>query len=385
MRGPVTAKLTKQDVERLLSEPSTDNRADTAAKLAGDFQAGSLSEPERALALEIFGIMAEDAAERVRQALAEHLKECREIPRMLARRLAADVDTVAIPVLRHSEVLTDDDLIEIVRSSGEAKQCAIAGRPALSDTVAVSLVERGSETVVTRVMENSGARLSEATLTRVMELYGDSTVVSTAITRRGLLPMSVAERLVAAATESLQKQLADRSDVSTDAMADLVMGIRERATLSLVNPCFGIGDARGLVTALDAHGRLTSSIIIRSLCLGDIAFFEAAMAHLTGLPALNAQILVHDEGRRGLQALWEKAGMPKAMLPVALAAIEASEELQYDGGPGDRERYRRRLLERVLTCCGEAGFDLERIDKEGLEYLLAKLGEFRAADTIASH
>ena len=310
----MTAKLTKQDVERLLTDPSSENRADTAAKLAIDFHHGALGDHERAMAVEIFGIMAEDAAERVRQALAEHLKECRDIPRAIARRLAADVDTVAVPMLRHSELLTDDDLLAIVRSSGEAKQYAIAARPSLSDTVAGSLVEQGSEAVVARVMENPSARLSEATLTRVMDLHGDSSTVSTAVTRRALLPMSIAERLVAAATENLQRQLADRNDVSPDAMADLVMGIRERATLSLVNPRFGIGDARRLVDALDERGRLTASIVIRGLCMGDIAFFEAAMARLARLPMLNAQILIHDEGRRGLEALWRKAGMPEALL-----------------------------------------------------------------------
>ncbi len=379
----MTAKLTKQDVERLLTDPSSENRADTAAKLASDFHHGALGDHERAMAVEIFGLMVEDAAERVRQALAEHLKECRDIPRAIARRLAADVDTVAVPMLRHSELLTDDDLLAIVRSSGEAKQCAIAARPSLSDTVAGSLVEQGSEAVVTRVMENPSARLSEATLTRVMDLHGDSSAVSTAVTRRALLPMSIAERLVAAATENLQRQLADRNDVSPDAMADLVMGIRERATLSLVNPRIGIGDARRLVDALDERGRLTASIVIRGLCMGDIAFFEAAMARLARLPMLNAQVLIHDEGRRGLEALWRKAGMPEALLRVGLAAIEASEEIEYDGEPHDRERYRRRVIERVLTRCDEdSGLDLAMVAAGDLEYLLAKLGEFRAADTV---
>lgn len=39
--------LTKDDVSKLLSDPSADNRAETAAKVAGDFDSGALSDNER--------------------------------------------------------------------------------------------------------------------------------------------------------------------------------------------------------------------------------------------------------------------------------------------------------------------------------------------------
>ena len=38
-------KLTQDDVSRLLSDPSTDTRAKTATKIAGDFNAGDLNYP----------------------------------------------------------------------------------------------------------------------------------------------------------------------------------------------------------------------------------------------------------------------------------------------------------------------------------------------------
>ena len=43
--------------------------------------------------------------------------------------MARDVEAVALPVLGASSVLTDDDLIELVRTGTAAKQTAIAGRP----------------------------------------------------------------------------------------------------------------------------------------------------------------------------------------------------------------------------------------------------------------
>ncbi|MEE9316851.1 MAG: hypothetical protein V3U48_01015 [Rhodospirillales bacterium] len=54
-------KLTKEDVAKLLSDPSVDTRVDMAAKVAGDFDANALSENERRLAEEIFHVMVKDA------------------------------------------------------------------------------------------------------------------------------------------------------------------------------------------------------------------------------------------------------------------------------------------------------------------------------------
>ena len=378
----MTGKLTKQDLERLLTDPSAENRADLAAKIADEYQGGDLGDDERKIVIEIFLIMVEDAEARVRAALSEHLKESGEIPRELALRFAHDEDIVAAPILRSSDLLTDDDLIEIVRSSGEAKQSAIAERKTISERVTDTLVEHGSPSVVSRVMENPGARVSEATYGRVLDVFGASSEVGSAMVRRALLPVSVAERLVALAAENLEKQLDDGTDASGHQLADMIERVRERATLSLVDPRFGIGDAGRLVETLAERARLTPSIVLRAVCMGDLAFFEAAMAHITKLPLLNVQILANDEGRRGLQALWDKAKMPRNMLPVLVAAVEVADEVEYDGRPHDRERYRRRVLERALTRCEGAGISIEGVDADGLEYLLTKLSQFSGRDTV---
>jgi uncharacterized protein (DUF2336 family) len=158
--------------------------------------------------------------------------------------------------------------------------------------------------------------------------------------------------------------------------------VRERATLGLIDPRFGIGDAEHLVRSLDENGRLTGSIILRSLCFGDIGFFEAALARLAKVPLANARILVHDSTRRGVRAIWDKADMPKALFPTVAVGMEIVAEMGYDGEPHDRERFRRRMLERVLTQCEGTDPSKPRIDPDNLEYLLRKLGDLSGEDTL---
>ena len=113
----MVGSLSRDDVERLLAAPSAEHRAETAAKVAADFGTRVLSASERKLAEDIFRRLARDAELSVREALAANLKENPDVPPDVARRLAADVDSVALPVLQFSAVLSEEDLIAIVREN----------------------------------------------------------------------------------------------------------------------------------------------------------------------------------------------------------------------------------------------------------------------------
>src|SRR5579864_7979975 len=140
VRRTMADNLTKSDVERLLADPSPETRADMAAKVAREFRRGRLTGEERRIAEEIVRIMAQDAALRVRQALAEHLKESNSLPPDVARLLAADVEPVALPVLQYSTVLTDEDLLELVKGANSQRLTAIARRRTLSEPISDAVV-----------------------------------------------------------------------------------------------------------------------------------------------------------------------------------------------------------------------------------------------------
>ena len=113
--------LTQADVERLLTEPSAETRCEAAAKVAVTYAADELSEQERALAEDILRTLVHDMEVSVRESLAENLKSYNGLAHDIAVDLASDVDSVSLPVIRFSDVLTDDDLIEIVRTQGAQK------------------------------------------------------------------------------------------------------------------------------------------------------------------------------------------------------------------------------------------------------------------------
>ena len=374
-KKPVPPRLTQADVAKLLANPSAPIRAKTTAKIAAQFDAQQLSPTERKIAEDIFRVLVKDAEVLVREALSAQLKATPDLPHDVAWALARDVDSVALPMLKFSEVLTDDDLIQIVRGCSPAKQATVAQRAHVSEQVSDAVVDTGNMNAVARLVGNEGAAISDTAFDRVISEYQDVPAIADSLARRPNLPPAISERLVTALSERLQSYLVSKHEISPDVASNMVLQARERATMNLID--YGSNDAEleNLVEQLHRKDRLTASLLLRALCVGDLNFFEWAMARLTALPINNVRILIHDKGMLGLEPLYLRAKLPKTLFPAFRAAINLVVETDYDGGLNDRQRYVERLLERMLTQFNDPA---TRIAPNDIEYLMAKLRQIAA-------
>ncbi len=165
---------------------------------------------------------------------------------------------------------------------------------------------------------------------------------------RHSLPITVSERLVAIVSDEFQRHLVKVHALSPGVASDIVLRSREHAIIRL---SMGSSEAElaRMVDQMHHSGRLTPTLMLRALCTGDIAFFEAAMAVKGDVPIGNAQILIHEGSRRGLAGLYRKAGMPENLFEAICAAIDVVDETGFDGDARDLERFRARVITRVLT------------------------------------
>jgi uncharacterized protein (DUF2336 family) len=184
--------------------------------------------------------------------------------------------------------------------------------------------------------------------------------------RRGELPLTVAERLVAVVTDQLRNHLIRHHKVPSHVAERLAAQSRERATVGLSTESLDGERVTELVTQLRAGGRLTPSLLLRAACTGDMRLLEEAFAQLAGIPVHKAWILLHDAGPLGLRAIYERAKQPEFLYPAFRVALDVYHETELDGGPHDRERFERRMLERILTqyddlTGDDLGFLLDRL------------------------
>lgn len=359
--------LTQADVARLLAEPSAAVRAEVADKLAREIDSPGLGEAELQIAHDILRIMAKDVELTVRGALSASLRAARRLPHDVALRLANDVEAVALPILAESPVLTEADLVELIDSGSSPKQQAIAGRSDISEPVADAVARQGSEEAVAALLANAKARIAEPSLGTAIDRFADSERVKRTMVHRAKLPVTIAERLVAIVSDNLQSYLVRHHDLPVKLATDIVLQSRERATLA-----YTLGtderEMERLVRQMHRRQRLTPFLVLRAICVGDLAFFEMAMAVMADIPVANARTLIHDAGPNGLLSLYEQTGLPPRLLPAVRVALSVVHGTELDGGEHDKERYRARVITRILT-------QFEDLPQDDLDYLLDRLGD----------
>lgn len=359
--------LTDEDIRTLVKGATADERAFAARKLCTTMDRTTLSEEDRALAADILRVMAADAAELVRKAIAEELKGSSVVPRDVAVKLARDVESVCLPLLNFSPVFTDDDLVEVVRLGGPVRQVAIAKRPELSPTVADSLAEHGGERALTIACANQNAQFSERGLQRIVDRFEASERVLAAVAYRNALPLAVTERLVSMVTAQVRVHLVSKLDLSAEAAMEIATGVAERATVDLVDQAGKAADVKAFVSHLRGEKKLTASLLLRALAHGHMTFFEWAVAELAGVPHHRTWLMIHDAGPLGLRAIYERAGLPARLFPAFRAAVDTFHSTEFDGGLRDQERFQERMLQRFLTQPQAAA-------REDVDYLLSRMG-----------
>jgi len=349
---PVMKSLTRDDVDHLLAQPTPEARVETMTKLVRDLETGAIQNDDRALAIEVLQCFSRDAEDAVREALAWQVHNSPLLSDDMAMRLARDVNSVAFPILRHCPSLNDEFLLRVIAEGDAGKHLAIASRSRVTAVVADALVEGGNVTVITCLMRNPGAEIEEPTLSRAIDRFGVYPQISDAIAARPDLSLALVERLIAYVSASIRATLVKAHDLAPDLADRLVNNARDAAMMRLLRPLLNSSvDADILAGWLRAHGRMTSSLLFRALCAGDIDLFLAGMAARAEVSRDVARTLAWDDGRLGLKTLFVRAGLPSALERPFRVALRVVKELRYDGGEPGRDEFQSEVIARVFEEC----------------------------------
>ncbi len=368
------ARLTDADVRRLVKAEDDEERAAAAHKLCRAMDRNELDPIEREAAQKIMRVLAADAAELVRRALAVTLKSSDLLPRDVAQKLARDVDTIALPIIGFSPAFTDEDLIEVLRVGDVTRQTAVAGRPFVSRDLGEIIAIEGVEDAVRTLAANDNADLSERAMSTSIDRFPQGDVV-TALAYRKVLPVAVTERLINLASEAVREHLVSRHALSADTAIRLATGARERATVDLIDQASATQDLADFVAQLNARKVLTASLLLRALARGVMPLFEYGISELSGVAHSRAWLMIHDAGPLGLKAIYDRAGLPPRLFPAFRAGVDTWRDMVTEDADLDRDHFQQRMLERFLTQRPHAG-------REDTAYLLDKLDYGPAEDIL---
>lgn len=357
--------LNEEDVNRLLRDTTSGTRIDMTDRIAGAYSKTDLSDQENMVAEQIFRLLLRDTEVRVRMTLAEHVKASPVIPHDIIVTLAKDVDEVALPVLENSEVLTDDDLVELINGTEQtSRHLAISRRPAVSIVVSDTLLVKGAEAVVESLVDNKGAMLSEAGVSKIIEKHPGNQNVISLLAKRENLPPAVVSKLINVASGSVAETLKQKYNLPAQQIDQEVEKTREKETLQVIRHARSPEDVMKLITQLRAFNRLTPSIILNALCQGNFEFFEASLAVLSKVPVENARALISDKGELGFRAIYNKSGLPDAMFPAVNTLLKIVRKLHEEGEENGNPHYSNRLVERLLQHA-------DHMPMDNVSYLIA--------------
>ena len=336
--GSTSGLLTVEGVKAFLEDPSPEARIKAAAIVAAEFASNELSEKESELVLAIIDMLSDQGEIEVREALAEPLKNCPNLPQNIARRLASDsAESVAVPIIRCSPVLDEEDLIGVVESAPIAIQLAVAKRDELSPEVAEALLATRNEKIVGALLTNKGADLPERLLNRIIDDFGSFT---------SFHPLLVA-RVQALVGDEHRDRLLDRQELPAKLAQQLSRVMRGTSINAQAHTEQKPVDVLHLSQWLVARESLPAVLILRSLITGDLAFFEASFAAKADMTVEPTCSLIYSRSEKGFKGLYSRCGLPSELLRAFRVCIDFVLEIGRREADHWRAEYTRELLKRL--------------------------------------
>ena len=358
--------IVRQFISWIKTAPAGE-RAEATRALARAWLISNLTEEDRAAAEGALLMQLDDASPLVRQAMAEVFARSLEAPAAIVQALSLDQPSVSLPILEHSPLLIDADLVDIVATGNSETQCAIARRINLPASVCAAIAEVGTAEAALELIENAYAELAPFSWDRIVERHGHLAAIRESMLVLEDLPAATRLALVAKLSDTLAQFVVARNWLSADRAERVASEARDRSTVNIAAASRG-EDMVGLVRHLRVTGQLTAGLILRALLSGNLELFEAALSELSDLPHSRVAALLHDRNGAGLFALLKRAGLPESTFVAFRVALEVDRETGFVDTVGGAARLRRRMVERVLTHC--------ETDEQAAEPLLILLRRF---------
>ncbi len=288
------------------------NRAGFARNALFDRVAGLLFEGEGELTPEVrtlidqilTGLIHQVEAE-VRQQVSLRISTIKSAPLELTKMLANDTIEIARPILHHSPVLTDADLIAIVKAKTIDHREAIAKRPEVHAEVSAALAAAKEPKVVEALLANTGAAIPRNVFADLVALSEAVESIRKPLIARREMPKDIAHQMFWFVSAAMRHAILERFAVNAkelDAMfADIIVEKSHQPS------SWRGGDVSALLAKVKA---------------GDLAGFTKGLAQLTGVDPTIAAKIVADKGGEPLAIACKAIGADRSQFTTIFLQLD---------------------------------------------------------------
>ena len=353
--------LSKNDVQRLMTDASIEARQEVLAKVAQEYNGldgRPLSEDEAKLIEDIFRALAHSTEVEIRKTLAENIKNSPNLPKDIALKMASDIADVANPILQYSQVLDDNDLMNVLATTKDVERIlAIAKRDNLSETLTTTLLDKNDNTISTTVLNSFGSKISDASYNKIIESQSVNENIVSAILEKGSLSVSVTDKLLKSVSSQIRESLDSKYHVifeNKQLKKEMEKNL-ELATASIMGQRSANAQHKKLREELHASGKLVPLMALSSC---NYQMFEITLSRLARVPLNNLRILLYEHGALGLERLCKKAELPDNLFGVIDITVRALQSFEAEFVEKHRAVIKpKELVQRIKLLAGDKQID----------------------------
>jgi uncharacterized protein (DUF2336 family) len=286
------------ELETAIAGGSYENRVATLRRVTDLFllRADDYSEPQVDVFDQVISRIADRLEAKARAELAVRLAPINNAPTNVVRSLARDETfEVAAPVLRHSNRLTDQDLLAVASGNSQERLLAISKRRTLSSAVGDVLVTRGNQEVVRSVARNEGARFSNAGYDRLVarSLHDEELAVSVGL--RADISKEHFQSLVTKASEAVFKRLAASNPTAVAEVKRVISDLTGNTAVGGTKAARDYERAKERFDAGRSSGSSIDSVVHGFAKAGDFEATVVALAGLCQIPVETVEQILTDK------------------------------------------------------------------------------------------
>ena len=175
--------------------------------------------------------LATDMEEAVRAELGYRFASAENAPRRLIFTLANDeAISVAEPVLSGSQALSEDELLQVVKTHGQDHLRAVSRREIVPEAVSDVIVERGDDQTLNVLLRNDGARLSREASEAAVERAVKNPELHEAVIERKNLPADLLNEMYFVAEARLRQRILEQNATLDPAVLEQALAARRPTT-----------------------------------------------------------------------------------------------------------------------------------------------------------
>jgi uncharacterized protein (DUF2336 family) len=313
-RKVASNEATPAAANRLLADDiDPEVRAELAQKIGRLLPDLLTSERERVceLTLETLQRLATDQLPRVRAILAEKIKSLDCVPKSIVDMLARDTEeTVCVPILEYSPLLSDSDLLEIVASArARSALAAVARRRGLSEDLSDAIVASLDPAAVAALLANPNARVREGTFEKIIDRAQEVKSWHAPLVMRSDLSLRALRRIMGFIGTSLLEQIATRHDLDEDTQTHLKRALRASIESDAELAARAEERVHAEVQKVKDSGKLDERYVEAAIEAGNRDQVLECFALLVNAPRSTIEKIFSSRSAKAITALVWKAGL----------------------------------------------------------------------------